>query len=199
MIMNNQQDLNSTDNLQMVEFVRLKKTAQTQSKDRTIPEPPPPPEKRPPPPKMQLPKTQIAVHNIPNMDMPNLDIPVQSERFRGPILNGVEMGSGSIETNITPLFQPKIPLPDRDMRRLIRKYKKHANKQIIVTFVFTVTDTGTVINPQIVKTQPAGMSDQRLIKHLFKIISQSRFKPKTIDGIPFEFQAMQSMKITLKR
>ena len=57
MILNNQQAFKETDNMKMVEFVRLKRETTLDKKQRSLPDEPPP-EDRPPPPEMLLQQVQ---------------------------------------------------------------------------------------------------------------------------------------------
>lgn len=185
MITNNQQGLKKTENLKMVEFVRLKRETQLKTKDRKIPDKPPP-QKQPPPPKMQVAKTNIAKQNIPNIQIPDLDLPVQTGRFTGPGISGLQMGQGEISTNLVPLV--RIP-PRYPMRAASRKIEGWVKVE------FTITKTGTVKDPKVVASQPPKVFDRAALK----AISRWKFKPKVVDGKSQEQRAVQILQFKLTK
>lgn len=185
MIMSNQQGFKKTDDLKMVEFVRLKRETRLQTKDRQIPDEPPP-KKRPPPPKMQVAQTSVAQQKIPDMAIPNLDLPLQTGRFSGPVVGGLQMGKGKISTNLIPLV--RIP-PRYPMRAASRKIEGW------VKIEFTITETGTVKNAKVVASQP----DTVFNRAALKAIARWKFKPKIIDGEAFEQRAVQILQFKLSK
>jgi protein TonB len=185
MIMNNQQGFKKTDNLKMVEFVRLKRETQLQTKDRKIPDKPPP-KKQPPPPSMQVAQTSIAQQKIPELAMPNLDLPIQTSRFSGPVVGGLQMGKGKISTNLIPLVRIPPRYPMRAQSRRIEGWVK---------IEFTITTTGTVKNAKVVESQPSSVFDRAALK----AIARWKFKPKIIDGDAFEQRALQVLQFNLSK
>lgn len=186
MISNNQQGFNKTESLHMTEFVRLKKETQVKVKDRHIPDKPPPPEKRPPPPQMQMQQVHVAQAHVPKLDMPNLDIPLQTDRFSGSLLNGLQIGSGGISTNVTPLV--RIP-PRYPMRAASRKIEGW------VKIEFIITKQGTVKDPVVIESQPSSIFDRAALQS----IKRWKFKAKIIDGEAFEQRAVQVLQFKLKK
>ncbi len=185
MIMNNQQGFKKTDNLKMVEFVRLKRETQLQTKDRKIPDKPPP-KKQPPPPSMQVAQTSISQQKIPDLAIPNLDLPLQTSRFSGPVVGGLQMGKGKISTNLIPLV--RIP-PCYPMRAASRKIEGWVKVE------FTITTTGTVKGAKVVESQPNTIFDRAALK----AIVRWKFKPKTIDGEAFEQRSLQLLQFNLSK
>ena len=169
----------------MVEFVRLKRETRLQTKDRQIPDEPPP-KKRPPPPKMQVAQTSVAQQKIPDMAMPNLDLPLQTGRFSGPVVGGLQMGKGKISTNLIPLV--RIP-PRYPMRAASRKIEGWVKVE------FTITETGTVKNAKVVESQPDSIFNRAALK----AIARWKFKPKIIDGEAFEQRAVQILQFKLSK
>ncbi len=185
MIMTNQQGFKKTDNLKMVEFVRLKRETQLQTKDRKIPDKPPP-KKQPPPPSMQVAQTSISQQKIPDLAIPNLDLPLQTSRFSGPVVGGLQMGKGKISTNLIPLV--RIP-PRYPMRAASRKIEGWVKVE------FTITTTGTVKGAKVVESQPNTIFDRAALK----AIARWKFKPKMIDGEAFEQRALQVLQFNLSK
>ncbi len=185
MTMNNKTGLKPTDNIRMVEFVRLKRETRLQTKDRKRPEPPKP-KKRPPPPKMQVANPQVARHNVPAIDMPNLDIPLSAGRFSGPLLPGVRMGVGKISSNVIPLVRVPPRYPMRAARRRIEGWVK---------VEFTITETGSVKDAVVVEAQPSDIFNRAALR----AIAKWKFKPKVIDGEAFEQRAVQVLQFKLNK
>ena len=192
MISNNQQAFKKTDNLQMVEFVRLKRETTLNKKQRSLPDEPPP-EDRPPPPQMPLQQVQQVTTQAPKFDMPNLDIPLQSSRFDSSLLTGLKAGAAAIKGNgiqfsndIIPLVQVKPIYPMRAASRRIQGWAK---------VEFIITETGTVREPKVVESKPRRIFDRAAIKAILKW----KFKPKVIEGRPVEQRATQILEFKLNK
>ena len=183
MIMNNQQGFEKTKPLHMVDFIRLKRESELNTKDRTKHEKPP--EKRPPPPKMEMHQAQVN-KAVPKMDMPNLNVPLQSNRFSGSLLSGLQIGAGNISTNVIPLV--RIP-PRYPMRAATRRIEGWVKVE------FTITKIGTVKDAVVVDAQPKHTFDQAALR----AIRRWKFKAKVIDGDAFEQRAMQILQFKLSR
>ncbi len=186
MISNNQQGFKKTENVQMTEFVRLKRDTKLQTKDRKIPDEPPPPEKRPPPPKMQMQQVHVTHNNAPQMDMPNLDIPLQTNAFSGSLISGVQMGVGGISTGLIPLHRVPAIYPMRAAKRKIEGWVK---------VKFTITKEGTVKDAVVVEAHPGKTFNRAALK----AIRRWKFKPQMIAGEAFEQFAVQVLKFNLKK
>ncbi len=195
MISNNQQSFKKTSNLQMTEFVRLKREEKTlQKKDRTIPDEPPP-EKRPPPrPQMQMQQVHITKNFVPQMDMPSLDIPFRSTTFSGSAIAGVKMGvketgigtGMSISTNVIPLVRIPPRYPMRAANRRIEGWVK---------IEFTITKEGTVKDAIVVDAQPSKIFNSAALR----AIKRWKFKAKILDGVAFEQRAIQVLQFKLSK
>ncbi len=185
MISNNQQSFEKTENIQMTEFVRLKRETKLQTKDRQVPDEPPP-EKRPPPPKMQMQQVHVAQNNVPQMDIPNLDIPLQSNRFKGSALSGIQVGTGGISTNVIPLVRIPPRYPMRAANRRIEGWVK---------VEFTISKDGTVSDAVVVDAQPKKVFNRAALQ----AIKRWKFKAKIIGGEAFEQRAVQVLQFKLSK
>lgn len=191
MISDNQQGFAKTDNLQMTEFVRLKRETKLQTKDRKAPEQPPP-EKRPPPPLMKMQQTHVTQSNVPKMEMPNLDIPLQTKSFSGSLINGVKMGAKvgagtkTMSTNVIPLVRipPRYPM---------RAAKRHIEGWVKIEF--TITEKGTVKDAVVTDAQPAKIFNRAALQ----AIKRWKFKAKISDGEAFEQRAVQVLQFKLSK
>ncbi len=185
MTMNNQTGLKPTDDIRMVEFVRIKRETRLQSKDRKRPEPPKP-KKQPPPPKMQVARAHVAQQDTPTIDMPNLDIPLSTGRFAGPLLSGIRMGAGKVSSNVIPLVRVPPRYPMRAARRRIEGWVK---------VEFTISETGSVKDAVVVDAQPSDIFNHAALR----AIAKWKFKPKVIDGEAFEQRAVQVLQFKLSK
>ncbi len=176
----------SSKKILMTEFVRLKKESTVQTKQRQLPEPPPEKQPPPPPPAAMQPTPVAAQADTPRLDMPALDIPLNSSRFAGSVVTGIQMGQGKISTNLIPLVRIPPRYPMRAARRRIEGWVK---------VEFTITEQGTVKNPVIVESHPSDIFDRAALN----AIRRWKFKPKIIDGIPFEQRAIQILKFKLSK
>lgn len=207
MVMNNQKGFKKTDNLQMVEFVRLKRDEQTKIQERKIKKQPPPPEKSPPPKiPMQMQHAQVRPLAQPDMNMPNLDIPVQSNRFSGSILTGLTAakvspvqasaaatvttatpsGTGAISTDVIPLVRIPPRYPGRAAQRRIEGS---------VTIEFTITKTGTVTDAVVIAAKPSSVFNNAALQ----AIRKWKFKAKIVEGKAYEQRARQTLQFKLSR
>lgn len=185
MISNNRQGFNETSNLQMTEFVRLKRNTKIQTKDRNIPDEPPP-EKRPPPPKMQQQQVNVTQTNVTAIDMPHLDIPLQTSGFTGSVINGVQIGRGAISSNVIPLVRIPPRYPMRAANRRIEGWVK---------VEFTITEEGTVKDAVVVDAQPGKIFNRSALQ----AIKRWKFKAKIIGGEAFEQRAVQVLQFKLSK
>jgi len=185
MISNNQQSFKKTSNLQMTEFVRLKRETTLQMKERQVPDKPKP-EKRPPPPKMQMQQVHVTQNNMPKMDMPNLDIPLQTNSFNGSAIQGVQIGTGGISTNVIPLVRIPPRYPMRAANRRIEGWVK---------VEFTITEKGTVKDAVVVDAQPSKVFNRAALQ----AIKRWKFKARIIAGEAFEQRAIQVLQFKLSK
>ena len=181
MITNNQQGLNKAANLQMTEFIRLKKDSNLNTRDRRIPKKPKP-NKRPPPPKMKMQANPIK--NLkPKMDMPDLDLPLELSHMG---MKGVEIGVGNISTNVIPLVRIAPRYPMRAANRRIEGWVK---------VQFTITKEGKVADAVVVDSEPKHTFDRAALS----AIKRWKFKAKVIEGIAFEQRAEQLLEFKLRK
>lgn len=185
MISNNQQSFKKTDNLQMTEFIRLKRETKLQMKDRHIPDEPKP-EKRPPPPSMVMQQVHVTQNVTPQMNMPKLDIPLQTKSFNGSSIQGIQLGTGGISTNVIPLVRVPPRYPMRAANRRIEGWVK---------IEFTITETGIVKDAVVIDSQPNRTFDRAALK----AIKRWKFKAKIIGGEAFEQRAIQVLQFKLSK
>ncbi|MBS3954561.1 MAG: TonB family protein [Methylomicrobium sp.] len=214
MVMDNSRSLKPTDNLQMVEFIRLKNERQPDVHERKpIRKPPPPPEKRPPPPKMQMQQTQVQPVTQPNLAVPKLDIPIDTAQFNQSVVagltvaaetaspsavsataaaagpktaEGVPEGTGTVSTDVIPLVRIPPTYPQRAASRRVEGWVK---------IEFTITTTGTVTDAVVVESKPAAMFDRAALD----AIKKWKFKAKIVEGKAVEQRALQILQFKLSK
>lgn len=184
MISNNQQGFKKTANLQMTEFVRLKRKTNLQTKNRIIPKKPPP-KKLPLSPKIHKMQTQYKAkqNNLPQIKIPRLDIPSQ---LSGSILSGLQIGQIELSTNVIPLVRIPPRYPMRAANRHIEGWVK---------VEFTITKQGTVKDAVVVAAQPNKIFN----KSALQAIRLWKFKAKIIAGEAFEQRVVQVLQFKLKK
>lgn len=198
MVMNRQSGLKKTDNLQMVEFVRLKRETKPQVQEKKTVEPPPPPAKRPPPPPMQTQHSQPVTAAQPNLAIPNLSVPLSSAQFGGPALEGLatgpassaapseSIGTGTISTDVTPLVRIPPRYPMRAANRRIEGWVK---------VEFTITKTGEVTDAIVIESHPSDIFNREALA----AVKRWKFKPKVVDGKAYEQRAQQTLEFKLSK
>ena len=184
MILSNQVVLQQSRDLSMVDFIRMKRQAEVDIKERRLPEKPPP-EKRPPPPRMEVAQVN-PLQNTPDFDIPNLDMPLQTDRFLGPIISGLTVGQVGISTNLIPLVRipPRYPMRAR-MKRI----------EGWVKIEFSITGEGAVVDTIVVESHPRRVFDREAIR----AIARWKFKPKIVGGEAVQQRAVQVLEFKLKK
>lgn len=165
-----------------IDFGPVKIDEEINQKKRRIPKKPPPPKDPPPPPKMNVQQNQQVVNQMPTPNMPNLDLGVGGDGpFLGAMGQGVDMGKdGGIIPIVT--IQPNYP-----RKALIAKIEGW------VKIEFTITETGAVINPKVIKSKPVRIFDREAIRAILKY----KFKPKIVDGVGQTQVATQTIDFKL--
>lgn len=175
----------SSESLQMVDFVRLKKETQLEKKERTKPKKPKP-KKQPPKPKMKINKDVKVVKQPMKMENFNLDIPLNlnAKSALGDAM--VSAGSGVISTNVVPVAKVD-PIYPRKAKRL--------KKEGYVKLEFTITTTGTVKDIKVVEAKPEGLFESSAKRAL----SKWKFRPKKDEGKTVEQRAMLQIDFKLSQ
>lgn len=195
MVMNQQSGLKKTDNLHMVEFVRLKRETKPPVQEKRTVEPPPPPAKRPPPPPMQTQHSQPVTTAQPNLAIPNLSVPLSSAQFGGPALEGLAsgpaapsetIGTGTISTDVTPLVRIPPRYPMRAANRRIEGWVK---------VEFTITKAGEVTDAVVIESHPSDIFNREALA----AVKRWKFKPKVVDGKTYEQRAQQTLEFKLSK
>lgn len=153
-----------------IDFVRSAPRSQTETRRRSLPKKPPTPKPQPKMPKMAVKASSQA--QTPNLatNIPMLNSPLALGD--GPYLGGGVGGGGGAGTGDSS----EMPLV-----RIEPQYPRKAamsGKEGWVQLKFDVTETGSVDNVSVVKSQPRRLFDQAAKRALLKW----KYKPKLVDG-----------------
>jgi protein TonB len=152
------------------------------NKSRRKPIKPPPPRDPPPPPKMQISRVDQQARNMPVMNMPNLDIPLVGGE--GIFLGNFQQVDQTAEGDIIPVVVIR-PVYPRDAAI--------SGIEGWVKIEFTITEVGTVKDPQVVDAKPARVFNRAAIRAILKW----KFKPRVVDGVAVDRRASQIIDFTL--
>lgn len=198
MTSSNDVDKRATEEVRLLDFVRLKREeTQPETKKRELPKKPPPPKKTPPPPKTPAPKADKPKAPTPKIDVPQIDVPMN-------ITGGPYLGDFAKAPKAAPAPAPDsvaAPALDDEVLPLVRippRYPRMASRRGIegvVTVAFTITKEGTVKNPVVIEAQPENIFDKAAIDAILKW----KFKPRVVDGQAVERQATQEIEFKLAR
>jgi protein TonB len=175
--------MKKSESLQTIDFVRLKKDTDLETRARRKPPPPPPPKPPPPPPKLQVATPQQSVTQSPTpFTMPNLGL--APGVGGGPFIGAIGSPTGGGDGDIIPLvrIQPQYPRAAA-MDRIEGSVK----------IEFIVNPDGTVRNARVVSAKPPGVFEQSAITAALKW----KFKPRVVDGKAVEQRAVQELSFKL--
>lgn len=174
------QKLPVSESMRLVEFVRLKREENLQTRERR---PPPPPEKAVPPPRPRINLQADSQPLAPKLDMAmNLDLPMNFGD--GPWLG--PMASAEANSGFVPLSQQPPQYPYKAARRGIEGWVKVR---------FEVTEKGSVNKVEVIESEPPGMFDNAAVR----AVNRWRFKPRIIDGKAVPGEATQVVEFKLNR
>lgn len=163
-------ELDKTDKVKVVDFVRVQRTEEVQKKDRE------PPKKakiddEPPPPQMNLDSSS-------NLDAGGIGI----SAVDGAGMEGLDAGGGfslaSADGDAVPLVRVPPQYPERALQRGIEGR---------VLIEFTISKTGAVKDPKVIAYEPSTIFN----KAALKAVSQWKYNPKIVNGKPVEQPGMR--------
>jgi len=157
-----------------IDFVRLKKNEQIQEKKRKLPEKVKP-EKPPPPPQMAQTTSLNPVNQGLSINTGNFDISLNT--------GGVSLNAPN-DGDILPLVRVPPMYPRRAEAAGIEGY---------VDIEFTISKTGSVINPTVIEAKPSGIFNRAALRAILKW----KYKPRIEDGQPVERPGVQ-VRITFE-
>ena len=166
--------------LATVDFVRLKKEADLETRERRKPPKPEPP-KQPPPPKMKI-ETPPPDSQPTPFQMPKLNLPTNVSG--GPFLGSFVGGDGSGYSDLVPVMRIQPQYPRQAARDGISG---------VVVFELVINPDGTVKSAKPIKSQPRGVFESAAMQAIMKW----KFKPKIEDGKAVESRGTQPIEFNL--
>ncbi|MBW2500838.1 MAG: TonB family protein [Deltaproteobacteria bacterium] len=163
-------ELDKSDKVKVVDFVRVQRTEEVQKKERE------PPKKaqiddEPPPPQMNLDTSS-------NLDAGGIGI----SAVDGGGMEGLDTGGGfslaSADGDAVPLVRVPPQYPERALQRGIEGR---------VLIEFTISKTGAVKDPKVIAYEPSTIFN----KAALKAVSQWKYNPKIVNGKPVEQPGMR--------
>ncbi|NOR18656.1 MAG: TonB family protein [Xanthomonadales bacterium] len=151
-------------------------------KNRRIPSKPPPPNKPPPTPKLQVPKMEPTVQNIPLPELPDLDVPITGGQ--GMYIGSFAGVDKTEEGDIIPIVVIRPMYPREAAMR---------GQEGWVKIEFTITAIGTVKNPRVVDSNPPRVFNREAIRAILKW----KFKPRVVNGVAVDRPATQVIDFSL--
>lgn len=154
-----------------IEFVRLKRESDTQSRKRKLPQKQEQKSKPPPPPDLNMAKAQR-----PGSSDVAISIPSMSADF--DMAGGINLGAAPADTEATPILRVPPVYPARAQERGIEGW---------VVVEFTITQTGAVKDPVVIDAEPSSIFNRAALRSIRKW----KYKPKVVDGVPQERPGIQ--------
>jgi protein TonB len=151
---------------QALDFVRLRRESATRTRNRELPDKAEKSSRPPPLPNLDLVKTQR-----PGSSGITLAIPEMSADFS--MTGGLELGTAPADAEATPILRVPPIYPPRAQERGIEGW---------VLVEFTITPTGSVENPVVVKSEPSSIFNRAALRSIRKW----KYRPKVVDGVSVE-------------
>lgn len=175
------------ENINVLDFLRLKEQTTTELKKRELPDKPPPPKTPPPPPEA------VAQQVKPNMPSPQLNVPridVPLNIAGGPYIGDFTRAPAAVSLERYASVMPLVRIPPRYPRSAARR-----NIEGKVKIVFTITKEGQVRDPKVIESIPEGVFD----KAALRAIMRWQFNPKVVEGEAVEQTAAQEIEFRLPK
>jgi protein TonB len=147
----------------MIEFVRLKKDSELETKKRKMPEKKEP-EEPPPPPDLSMSRS-----NKPSQDMGEMAFAIDVNVDVG----GTDVAIAAADSDVVPIVRVNPQYPLRASERGIEGW---------VAVEFTISKLGTVKDPHVIGSHPSSIFDRAALK----AIRKWKYNPKIEDGEPVE-------------
>lgn len=183
-------DLVRTEEINVLDFVRLKEQTTTELKKRELPDKPPPPKKPPPPPESVATQVSPKVPS-PKMNVPRIDVPLN-------IAGGPYIGDFSRAPVVPVAAKPQQYGSVMPLVRIPPRYPRSAARRNIegkVKVAFTITKDGQVRDPRVIESIPEGVFDKAAIN----AIKKWKFNPKFVAGEAVEQTAAQEIEFKLPK
>ena len=151
-----------------IEFSRMKKDTEVQTRrEEKV-------EREPPPPNVELPTISAS-----SGTSGAVSLSINTKIDTKGALSGIKVSGGS-DRDVQPLVRINPEYPNRALQRGIEGW---------VTVQFTITETGSVADAIVVDASPKGMFEEAALK----AIARWRYNPKVEDGVAIARKGIQTM------
>lgn len=150
----------------IVEFVRLKRDSEVETKKRELPEKLEKPEEQPPPP-------DIDLSAVPKPGQEALAIAAPTDDFDLDLGGGPALGGPPSDSDTIPLVRVLPQYPPQALSRGIEGW---------VIVEFTISAAGTVKDPVVIDSHPSDIFNRAMLR----AIRKWKYKPKIVNGVPVE-------------
>lgn len=147
----------------MIDFVRLKKDSDVETKKRKMPDKKEP-EEPPPPPDLSMSRSSKPSQEMGEMAFA-IDVNVD--------VGGTDVAIAAADSDVVPIVRVNPQYPLRASERGIEGW---------VAVEFTISKLGTVKNPRVIGSHPSSIFDRSALK----AIRKWKYNPKIEDGEPVE-------------
>lgn len=196
MVSSDPSGISDYEDIQFVDFVRLREEEPEPEKQRKEQEPPekPPEQSKEPPPDVPQPETPEPKPTQPNVPTPNIDIPlgIDGVPYIGDFMKSQpkrqpqpEPSSSGILTDV----QPTVRIPPQYPPRALR-----AGIEGKVTVEFTIAKDGSVKDPKIISADPENIFNDAVLRAL----QRWKFEPQKVEGQVVERRARQVVRFKLQ-
>lgn len=162
-----------------IDFVQRRKDSDTETRNRTLPEPPQIPQVPTP----AAANTNQDMPQAPSLQMPPMstDMSLSGMSMMGDLLIGISKG----DTEVMPLVRQPAIYPERAKSRRIEGF---------VTARLSISADGSVTNVEVINAEPPGIFDREAVRAMYRY----RFDPKMVNGQPVAQTATQTVEFKLK-
>jgi protein TonB len=175
--------MKQTESYRTVDFVRLQREPELETRQRVRPERPPPPDRPPPPPEMQVQAPTPQQPSPTPFSIPSLNLPTQVSG--GPFIGSFSPDQAGIsDGELVPLV------------RLAPQYPRNAARDGVsgeVRLEVVVNPDGTVKSARVLEARPRGYFEAAAVS----AARRGRFRPRVVDGQPVESVGTYTMQFTL--
>jgi protein TonB len=158
-------ELDESAKRRVIDFVRLKREVEAETKKRKLPDKKPP-EEAPPPPELNLSQNLRPDSDVGGV-MPIMDTSV--DLGSGPNIGA----SAATDSDIIPLVRVNPQYPERAKQRGLEGW---------VEIEFTITAAGTVKNPRVTNYHPSTVFNRAALR----AIRKWKYNPKVVEGVAVE-------------
>lgn len=149
----------------IIEFVRLKKTAAQEPEEDELPEKVTP-QKAAPPPDLNIPQSALdSAAAAMSVDIPDVAPTTPDVNMVG----GPSLGAAPADTEAIPMVRVQPMYPPTAAQQRIEGW---------VQLEFTITKSGSVSSPRVLKAHPPGIFDRAALQ----AIRKWKYKPKIVEG-----------------